>query len=107
MKKKALLVLCALLIMVSLGACADPETAIIGTWECLNDSIPHEWMCGLVFDEDGRFVDSDGDRGSFQIARNSLTLEFDDFEAVTFSYRIRGDQLTLTGDETNVVLTRR
>jgi len=106
MKKKLLLILLVMLCVVQLGACANPEAAIIGTWECQDDTISHEWMCLLVFDEDGRFVDGDGDGGSFQITRNSLTLEFDGFEAITFSYSIREDQLTITGDETNVILIR-
>jgi len=107
MKKKVLLALLIILCIVPLGACANPETAIVGTWECLDENILHEWMCLIVFDEHGRFVDRDGDGGSFQITRSSLTLDFDDFEAVTFSYRIRRNELTLTGDETNVILTRR
>jgi len=82
-----------------------PDVAIIGTWRCLDDTVPHQWMCLLTFDENGRFVDNDGDGGYFTISGNSLTLEFDDFHPITITFRIRGDQMTLSGG-LHVVLTR-
>lgn len=109
MKKKVLFVALIVLCAALLGACAgtEPEVAIVGTWECQDDSISHKWMCLLIFDENGRFTDNDGDGGSFHITNDSLILDFDQFEAITFSYRLRGNRLTITGDDTRVVLTRR
>ena len=83
----------------------DLEASIIGTWLCLDETVPHQWICQLTFDENGRFLDKDGDGGTFTIDGNTLTLEFDDFDPITFSFRFRGDELTLIGMGT-VVLTR-
>ena len=108
-KKIVLFVALALLCVALLGACGgggDPEADIIGRWECHDDSQPHDWFCVLIFDANGRFTDRDGDEGLFSIDGSSLTLEFDDFEPFTFSFRLRGDRLTLTGDGGRVVLDR-
>ena len=83
------------------------DAAIVGTWECLDDSVPHEWLCLLTFSANGRFVDGDGDEGRFQTRERTLTLNFDDFSPISFSYNIIEDQLTLLGDDTRMVLTRR
>jgi hypothetical protein len=91
---------------------AEPEPAepseyvLIGTWVCLDDTIPHEWMCRLTFDENGRFVDNDGDWGSFFIDGNFLTLAFDEFYTITFTFHTHGSQLTLTSPDIHIVLTR-
>ena len=82
------------------------EEAIIGSWQCLDDTVPHIWLCFLVFDANGRFVDKDGDAGSFHISGNTLTLDFDTFLPMTYTIRIQGDQLILTGEGANITLTR-
>jgi len=101
--------LAAVLCVALLGACAStpPEQAIVGSWECRDNSQPHIWMCTLTFDADGRFVDGDGDWGSFILSGNTLTFQFDEFGAISVNYRIRGNRLTLTGDGLNIVLHRR
>jgi len=96
-------------VLASLGtahAGVDPETAIVGRWECLDDTFPHGWMCLFIFEENGRFADRDGDGGTFTISGNSLTLEFDDFYPLTVTFHIRSNQLTLSGEYLHVVLTR-
>ena len=118
--KRLIALLIALMMVFTLAACGggnggggdttDPPTPdvhpIVGTWECLDDTQPHLWLCFLVFDEDGRFVDKDGDAGDYIIDGNSLTLEFDAFLPFDFNFSISGDQLTITGDGIRVVLTR-
>jgi len=70
-------------------------------------------MCTLSFDENGRFVDGDGDWGDFSISGNSLTLAFDDFTPITVNFELRrnplpfiGDRLILTGPDLRIVLDR-
>jgi len=110
MKKKVLVVVIAALCLALLGACggAAPEEAIIGTWECRDATVPHVWLCLLTFDESGRFVDRDGDGGSFSIDGNSLTLQFDEamFGTHTVNFNISGNRLTLTEDGLRIVLNR-
>jgi len=107
--KKILVLLLVLTMVLAFAACGgggDPETDIIGRWECQDDSQPHQWMCVLVFDANGRFIDNDGDEGYFDIDGSSLTLDFDDWDPLTVSFRLRGDRLTLTGDDIRVILER-
>ena len=108
MKKGLLFVLFAILIVALLGACGgqDPEEAIVGTWQCQDNSQPHQWMCTLTFDARGRFVDADGDAGDFIIDGDSLTLHFDEFMPVELSFQIRSNRLTLTGEGMRVILER-
>ena len=82
------------------------EEAIIGTWICLDDSIAHQWMCSLTFYKNGRFVDKDGDMGSFTIDGYTITLEFDAFLPMELTIRIVGDELTMTGTGVRIVLYR-
>ena len=107
MKKRIAFVLLALLLAASFAACTtDPETAIIGTWECQDDTQPHIYWCNLTFEEGGRFFDGDGDWGNFHIFEDTLTLDYDNWGQITFSFSIRGRLLTIIGDETHIVLTR-
>ncbi|MCL2841856.1 MAG: hypothetical protein FWE28_00080 [Oscillospiraceae bacterium] len=109
MKKRILLLALALLCVVALGACggSDPETDIIGTWQCLDNTQPHQWMCTLIFEEGGRFVDRDGDEGDFIIDGDTLTLDFDGFGPFEVTFRLRGNRLTIeAGDDLGVMLTR-
>ena len=108
MKKGLLFVLFAILIVALLGACGgqDAEEAVVGTWQCQDNSQPHAWVCTLVFDADGRFVDADGDAGDFVIDGDTLTLNFDEFMPEEFTFRIRSNRLTLTNERIHVILTK-
>ena len=112
MKRKLLIALLAILLCATLlTACGngEPEAAeptIVGAWECLDETIPHFFLCVLVFDANGRFTDKDGDVGTYIIDGDSLTLEYDGFEPFTFTFSLTANQLTLTGDGVNVVLDR-
>ena len=108
MKKGLLFVLFAILIVALLGACGgqDPEEAIVGTWQCQDNSQPHRWVCTFTFSADGRFVDRDGDAGDFVIDGDSLTLDFDEFPPIELTFRIRSNRLTLTADGLRVILTK-
>jgi len=109
MKKRMYLIVLALLCVISLAACggSNPETDIIGTWVCLDDSQPHEWVCTLTFEAGGRFIDRDGDAGTFTIDGDTLTLAFDEFDDFEVTFRLRGNRLTLEeGDDLSVMLTR-
>jgi len=108
MKKKILFVALILLFAAFLGACSseDPETALVGTWECRDASIPHRWLCNLTFYENGMFTDRDGDSGSFTINGNSLTFNFDDFDPFIVTFNLSRNRLTLTADDLRVVLNR-
>jgi len=100
MKKRILFILLALLLMLPLAACGstDPEEAILGRWECENETVPHTWACTFIFEANGRFVDRDGDVGDWSIDGNDLTLAFDMFPPLTVSFSISRDRLTLTGE---------
>ena len=107
MKKRVLVALLAVLCLLLLVACdEDPETAIIGRWECIDTSVPHEWFCLLIFYEDGRFVDGDGDWGTYRISDNYLRLSFDEFPAHTFTFRLSRNRLTHTGRNLHIILVR-
>ena len=110
MKRRLLaLVIIAVFDVVMLAACTvDPETAIVGAWECRDDSeYEHDFFCFLSFSEDGRFVDRDGDGGDWRMFSNTLTLDFDEYAARTFTYEFRGNNLVvITGDEITVPLHR-
>jgi len=86
----------------------DIEAALVGRWECLDTSAPHEWVCLLIFDENGRFIDRDGDEGTFIVSGDTLTLQFDEatFGFFTFNFRMRENQLILTEDGLRIVLNR-
>ncbi|MCL2827440.1 MAG: hypothetical protein FWD99_01735 [Oscillospiraceae bacterium] len=92
-------------------ASVETNNSIIGTWECYDATVPHEWFCLLIFSEDGRFVDLDGDEGSFIITEDTLDLFFDYFEdpssRMRFTYSIQGNQLTLSVLDTSITLIRR
>ena len=79
------------------GEGISPESALIGTWKCLDDTMPHVWNCHLTFYANGRFVDGDGDGGFFYISEHALVLDFDDFEPAILSFQIRRDELILDG----------
>ncbi|MCL2857719.1 MAG: hypothetical protein FWE19_08410 [Oscillospiraceae bacterium] len=81
-----------------------PELSLVGRWECRDATIPHNWVCMLIFDENGRFVDRDGDQGYFTIEGRTLTLEFDEHEIVTGVFRVIGDRLLLVIDGLSVIL---
>jgi len=90
----------------SAGSLEGPAVALVGTWQCLDTSQPHQWMCFLIFNADGSFVDGDGDVGVFIVEGNSLTFAFDDFHPITLYFDVEGDQLRVFADGLNVILTR-
>ena len=108
MKKRVLSVVLVVVCLALAVGCAggDPESAIVGSWECRDTTIPHTWVCNLTFDANGRFVDGDGDWGSYTISGNRITFEFDDFHPFTATFRISGDRLRLTGDDLRLTLHR-
>jgi hypothetical protein len=61
------------------------ESSIIGTWEC-HGTGSHFWICNLVISEDGRFIDADGDVGSWSILGDVITFDFDYFETLSFEF---------------------
>jgi len=109
MKKLLFIVIISLLGIVVLGACTpDPQTALVGTWECRDDSQPHMYLCVLTFFSDGRFTDDDGDPGDWRVFGNTLTLDYDEYITYTFSLDFRGNnRVIITGDELTIMLHRR
>jgi len=104
LKKILAVVLLVAICAVLFSACGspDPETAIVGSWRCHNSTIPHEWMCELVFNEDGTFVDRDGDTGTFTVRGNQVTLDFDYFGweiTLTTHFTNNGNRMRITADE--------
>ncbi|MCL2842882.1 MAG: DUF5640 domain-containing protein [Oscillospiraceae bacterium] len=90
---------------------AEPDlvpdvTTLLGKWECQDDTVPHAWMCLLLFEEGGRFTDSEGDTGTFVIDGSYLTFLFDGFQPIVVEFILFEDILTLQGDNINVVLVR-
>ena len=109
MSKKVLIVVATVLCVALLAACGGGNAAadsIVGTWECRESGCAHDWFCNLVFDENGRFVDGDGDWGDYIIDGDSLTLEFDHFFPFTFNFSISGNRLTFTDDGARLTLHR-
>ena len=110
MKKRISIVLLAIACVALLGACGDqatPEELIIGTWECHDTNTEKDWYCLLIFSADGRFVDRDGDAGTFIIAEDSLTFAFDNFQPITLFFSVSQNELTLSLGDTEIVLERR
>jgi len=82
-----------------------PEiAAFVGRWEC--QDAPHIWACTLTFDADSRFVDRDGDWGTFTVFGNRVLFSFDEFYPVSFYFSFYGDQLNLTHGLVTIVLHR-
>jgi len=102
------IILIAVLSALMLAACSpNPQTAIIGGWECRDNSQPHDYICELVFTNNGRFTDRDGDAGDWRIFDNMLTLDFDDYAPHTYSISFSGNnRFTLRGDDIRVTLDR-
>ena len=82
------------------------EAALIGTWACQDDAVPHAWMCLLTFEASGRFTDGDGDGGTFFIDGTYLTLAFDAFQSSKVEFMIVEGYLFLQGDGIDVTLVR-
>ena len=80
--------------------------SLVGAWECRDTTTPHFWLCFLIFDESGRFIDGDGDMGWFVISGNNLTLNFDFFDSFTFYFSVTPDQLMISGHDVQVLLYR-
>ena len=110
MKKLLFIVVIAMLGIAVLAACdPNPETAIIGTWECRDDSeFDHEYFCLFTFYSDGRFTDRDGDSGDWRIFGNTLTIDFDDYGSLTMALDFRGNnRVVITSDGFTTMLHRR
>jgi hypothetical protein len=83
---------------------------LVGRWTCTDAShSTHLWYCTLVFDDNGRFIDRDGDAGSFTVTGVTLTLAFDDerFDDHAFSFTLLGSTLSLARDGGEVAMLRR
>ena len=109
MKKLLFIVIISLLGAATLAACTpNPETAIVGSWECRDDTYDHEYFCFFTFFSDGRFTDGDEDAGDWRIFGNTLTLDYDDYIPYTLSIEFRGNnRLIITTDGFTTMLHRR
>jgi hypothetical protein len=110
MKKVLLIVIISLLGVVVLTACdPNPETVLVGTWECRDDSeYEHEFICLLTFNADGRFTDRDGDSGDWHVVDNTLTIDFDEYGSITMLIEFRGiNRVVITSDGFTTMLHRR
>jgi hypothetical protein len=110
MKKLLFILIISLLGAAMLTACSpDPETALVGTWECRDDSeYEHDYLCLLTFYDSGRFTDRDGDEGDWRIFGNTLTLDYDEYISHTMSFEFRGNsRVIITFDGFTTMLHRR
>jgi len=75
------------------NAALIPE--LFGRWICTDTDNPHLFLCELVFSDDGRFVDYDGDRGDWWVSDNLLTLHFDedDYGSLAYSFNLVGNNI--------------
>jgi len=82
--------------------------ALVGSWECIDTIFAHVWLCELTFNENGTFIDGDGDTGTFSVNGNQLTLTFDNpiFGSYTVSFIIYDDYLIITSFNVATVLRR-
>jgi len=109
MKKILFIITISLLSAAMLVACnPDPETALIGTWECRDDSeFVHDFFCMFTFNADGRFTDRDGDSGDWRVFGNTLTIDFDEYGSLTMSIEFRGNnRVVITSDGFTTMLHR-
>jgi hypothetical protein len=83
------------------------ELDLVGSWECRDDSQPHEWMCNFTFNSQGRFIDRDGDLGYWEIVGGDLVLDFDQWETLRFNVSISMNLLTLSDDHGNFMILHR
>ena len=96
-----------LLAMMFAGCQVDPNEAIIGHWECQDDTQSHISICTLIFDRDNRFTDGDGDGGIFIISGNMLHFDFDDYARTSVNFSVSRRRLTITqGEDINITLTK-
>ena len=110
MKKLLFIVLISLLGVTMLAACSpDPETALVGTWECRDDSeYEHDFFCLFTFFSDGRFTDRDGDEGDWRISGNTITLDYDYYQPHTLTLNFRGNnRVIITWNDFTTMLHRR
>jgi len=110
MKKFLFIVIISLLSVAVLTACdPNPETAIIGSWECRDETYDHIYLCRLTFHSDGRFTDRDGDAGDWRISGNNISLVYDDYDIQhTFTLDFRGNnRVIITSDGFTTMLHRR
>jgi hypothetical protein len=91
--------------VVFTASCGD-SNSLVGSWECRDDSSPHEWLCELTFTEDGRFVDWDGDAGSWSTNDGYLMFDWDEFSVLELSYSLTANVLTLENEDMQVRLVR-
>jgi hypothetical protein len=110
MKKKlinALLLFTTVCMFITISACEEPNNPITGAWECHDESVPHDWMCKLLFTPDGRFVDRDGDEGDWELTNGLLTLRWDEYPPYEVLVTITLNTLTIEqGVGLNVHLSR-
>jgi hypothetical protein len=68
---------------------ATSADQVVGTWT----SDTSEWFSNLTFTEDGRFVDADGDEGTFTINNGEITFNFDGYPTQEGYLSIYGEKL--------------
>jgi len=78
----------------------ESDSLIFGEWKCSDEDDAHIWLCHLRFLENNRFIDGDGDFGSFFAYDGVIIFVFDDFYGeFIFMYEIDGDELLIFDDE--------
>ena len=113
-----LFVITAAVLAMGVTSCGDDkltEEALIGTWNCTDNSQSHnhEWSCRLLFLDGGRFIDNDGDQGDFRITNGMIEFRFDvailegDVDTVIYSAKLNGDILTISYGNGSGTLTLR
>ena len=110
MKKLLFIIVITLLGVAVLAACTpDPQMALVGSWECRDDSeYPHDFYCQFTFNANGRFTDRDGDPGDWRVFGNTLTIDFDEYGSLTIALEFRGNnRVIITGDGFTTMLHRR
>lgn len=105
MKKIICIVLAALMLAAAAAGCSQ-KVSIVGTWECTDENMPHEWPCYFVFTEEGRFTDRDGDTGYWEKNDGYLLLRWDNYPPYEMKYTLTPNTLTIESSNTHVRLAR-
>jgi hypothetical protein len=82
---------------------------LTGLWRCRHDNdAEHSCLCLIEFEGNGRFINNDGDTGTYTVRGHRLIFAFEAFpySEYEFSFIMRENRLTLHTMHVNVFLYR-
>ncbi|MBR3987683.1 MAG: lipocalin family protein [Clostridia bacterium] len=107
MKKTLCIILAVMLLAVSLCACGNSGSSIVGSWSGTTDG----FAVTMSFEKDGSGVMSAlgglaSESFTYTIEGDTIEVKTSDDDPEVFDFEIDGDTLTLTADDEVMTLTR-